>query len=360
MTVSILNINMGTIAMDYIKFLPVDNGDSILIRSGHKTVMTDLHYRTSSDDHYDIKPEIEEACPSGHLHYFIVTHTDKDHVRGFDEIFHRGKPENKPNDKILVDEIVCTQYVIDLTNPSDEAKDLVYEIRRRNKLNESDRKKDGNRLLVVNAGDIIKVNGRLKGHVLSPSKMELDAADPKGEQDDAINNTSIVMQWVYQDGEESSITKIVLGGDAMQEVWERLNSDEPKESLKWHISTAHHHCSLTSFAKKDEDGEYQDNPNAIKALDNPIGSNAFVVSSSRAVKRSKPNPPHYKAKNKWLTFIGNKKDNFFCTATHIDGEPGAVTFELTKKGVKKAPVNSSTQVTRESAGLNRTTKYGVI
>lgn len=99
--------------MDYIKFLPVGNGDSILIRAGNKTVMTDVHYR-SSEEHYDIKPEIKEACPSNHLHYFIVTHTDKDHVRGFDEIFHRGKPDKDWNGKILVDEIICTQYVLDL------------------------------------------------------------------------------------------------------------------------------------------------------------------------------------------------------------------------------------------------------
>lgn len=342
---------------DYIKFLPVDNGDSILIRSGHKTVMTDLHYRTSSDGHYDIKPEIDEACSSGHLNYFIVTHTDKDHVRGFDEIFHRGIPEKERNGKILVDEIICSQYVIDLTNPSKEAKDLVNEIRRRNRLSGSDRAKDGNRLRVIKAGETIKVNSRLKGYVLSPSQVELDAADPTAEQDDLINNTSIIVQWNYQDGDNAKLTQIMLGGDAEREVWERLHGDEGKERLQWHISTAHHHCSLTPFAKKDEDGEYQDNEKAIKAIENPIGSNAFVVSSSRAIKRSQPNPPHYRAKNKWLKII-DKESNFFCTATHDDGKPGSVTFELTQKGAKKKSNSEHSRSAVATAGLTRTTKYG--
>jgi hypothetical protein len=337
----------------------VDNGDSILLRAGYKTVMTDLHYRTSSEDHYDIKPEIENACSSGHLSYFIVTHTDKDHVRGFDEIFHRGKPEKDRNGKILVDEIICTQYVLDLTNPSDEAKDLVNEIRRRNRLSGSESEKDGNRLRVVTAGDTIPVNGRLKGYVLSPSQVELDAADPKGEQDGAINNTSIVVQWIYQDGDKSAMTKIILGGDAEREVWDRLSSDETKERLEWHISTAHHHCSLTPFAQKDENGKYQDNDNAVKAIDHPIGKSAFVVSSSRAIKKSKPNPPHYQAKSKWIKILG-KDDHFFCTATHSDGEPGPVTFELTQKGLKKSTLNARTIVPAASTGLNRSTKYGAV
>ena len=343
---------------DYIKFLPVDNGDSILIHAGQKTVMTDLHYRLSSDDNFDIKPEIESTCSSGSLNYFIVTHTDKDHVRGFDDIFHRGKPENKSSNKLLVEEIVCSQYVLDLTNPSDEAKDLVNEIRRRNNLPESDKAIAGNRLRIVKAGDSISVNSRLKGYILSPSKVELDAADPKGDKDRANNNTSIVIQWTYQDGENSKATKIVLGGDSEREVWERLYKAETAENLRWNLSTAHHHCSLTPFAKKDENDEYQDNEDAIKALDNSIGANAFVVSSSRAVKRSKPNPPHYKAKNKWVKIIGNE-DNFFCTATHNEGKPSPVIFELTQKGIKK-PVKKSSLKATATAGLTRPTKYGEI
>lgn len=343
---------------DYIKFLPVDNGDSILIRAGNKSVMTDLHYRTSSDEHYDIKPEINEACTSDHLNYFIVTHTDRDHVRGFDEIFYRGKPKADLKGKILVDEIICTQYVLDLTNPSDEAKDLVNEVRRRNKLTGDESKKDGNRLRVVKAGDTININDRLKGSVLSPSKTELDAADPKGEKDGAKNNTSIVIQWLYKNGSSSQETKIILGGDAEREVWERLNREETTEHLSWHLSSAHHHCSLTPFAKKDDNDEYQDNDNAIKSISHPIGSNAYVVSSSRAVKRSKPNPPHYEAKSKWVSIIG-KQDNFFCTATHNNEKPGPVTFELTQKGIKKPKSTKKAQPkSTNTAGLSRPTKYG--
>jgi hypothetical protein len=350
---------------DYIKFLPVDNGDSILFRVGDKSVLTDLHYRTSSDEHYDIKQDIKDACTSGQLNYFITTHTDKDHVRGFDDIFHRGKPKNKPDDKILVNEIVCTQYVLDLTNPSEEAKDLVNEIRRRNSLSGTEKEENGNRLRVVKSGDQLAINGRMKGKIISPSQIELDAANPKEDQDSVINNTSIVIQWTYQDGKDAAVTKIMLGGDAEREVWERLNSDEASSILEWNLSSAHHHCSLTPFAKKDDEGEYQDNEDAVNAISQPIGKNAFVVSSSREIKRSKPNPPHYKAKNRWVKIIG-KEENFFCTATHKEGKAAPVIFDLTNKGIKKSTNSSggktavSTSSASTNAGLNRSTKYGIV
>ncbi|GAW97077.1 MULTISPECIES: hypothetical protein [Colwellia] len=348
---------------DYIKFLPVDNGDSILIRAGNKTVLTDIHYRTSSDEHYNIKVDIEDACPSNKLAYFIVTHTDRDHVRGFDELFHRGKPENQ-NDKILVEEIICSQYVIDLTNPSPEAKDLVNEIRRRNNLPEKERNVAGNKLRIVKANDNIKVNERLTGRVISPSKTELDNAAPKEDQDDAKNNTSIVIQWIYQDGNEAIKSKIMLGGDAEREVWARLHVETEVDKLNWNLTTAHHHCSLTPFAKKDkESGDYVDNKDAINAISNPINKKSFVVSSSRAVLRSKPNPPHYIAKNKWLNIIDDTeiKSRFFCTASHNDGNAAPVVFELNKDGImlkKNKKVNTTHNTASVSAGLNRTTKYG--
>ena len=350
---------------DYIKFLPVDNGDSILIRAGNKTVLTDIHYRTSSDEHYDIKPDIEDACPSNKLAYFVVTHTDKDHVRGFDELFHRGKPENQSNDKILVEEIICSQYVLDLTNPSPAAKDLVNEIRRRNNLPEKEKNVAGNRLRIVKANNNIKVNERLTGRVISPSQTELDNADPKGDQDSAKNNTSIVIQWIYQDGSEAKQSKILLGGDAEREVWARLHKESTVDKLNWHLTTAHHHCSLTPFAKKDkETDDYIDNEDAIEAISNPINKKtAFVVSSSRAVKRSEPNPPHYRAKNKWLNIIDDveTKSRFFCTASLNDNNAAPVVFELNKDGIvlkKNKKSNTSNKEVSVSAGLNRTTKYG--
>ena len=128
---------------DFIKYLPVGNGDSILVKSGSKTVLTDIKYRTSSDDVYDISKDIKDACSGNHLSYFVSTHQDQDHVLGFAELFHCGKPENWKKDagKLLVDEIVCSKRALS-EESTDASEAILKEIKRRNKLAGSERDKD--------------------------------------------------------------------------------------------------------------------------------------------------------------------------------------------------------------------------
>ena len=347
-------------ANDYVSYLPVDNGDSILIKAGQKSVLTDLHYR-KDDEAFDIKPDIKNACSNSILDYFVLTHTDKDHIRGFDQLFHCGKPSAwKSEDSIRVDTIICSQYVLDLTNPTEIAKPLVKEIKRRNRLPSADKKIAGNKLIIVDDGQKITVNTRLTGYVLSPSKVELENADPKAEQDSEANNTSIVIRWEYQqDGGDK--TNILLGGDSEHEVWSRLNK-KSSTKLSWHLVTAPHHCSLTPFAyKKDKDSDYTDDEEAISALSHRKGK-GFVVASSKPIKRDSDNPPHYKAKNKWLKILRtNEKDTpekrFFCTATHENDKPAVVKFELTKKGIKTYS-DEKTSRTESTSSLNKPTRYG--
>ncbi len=347
---------------DYVSFLPVDNGDSIIIKAGDNSVLTDIHCR-KDDDTFDITPEIKASCTNSKLDYFIVTHTDKDHVRGFDEVFYRGAPDKwDKNQLILVKTIVCSQYVIDLKNPTDIAKPLVNEIRRRNRLEGADRKKDGNKLIIAGDGDLIKVNSNLKGYVLSPSQGELDNANPKAEQDNEANNTSVVIRWEYQQPKGTK-TKIMLGGDSEHEVWHRLDEDKEDSELEWNLITAPHHCSLTPFAYKegDDDG-YTDDEGAIQALGHRSGK-GFVVSSSKPIKRNIDNPPHYKAKNKWIAILktgeqDTPENRFFCTATHGNNDKAAIVkFEINESGIKRF-VKTIASKSTATAGLNRTTRYG--
>ncbi len=347
---------------DYVSFLPVDNGDSIIIKAGGNSVLTDIHCR-KDDDAFDITPEIKASCNNNKLDYFVVTHTDKDHVRGFDEIFYRGTPANWSESKfILVKTIICSQYVIDLKNPTAIAKPLVNEIRRRNKLEGADRKKDGNKLIIVGDGDSISVNTNLKGYVLSPSQTELDNADPKADQDSESNNTSLVIRWEYQQPKGVK-TNIMLGGDSEHEVWNRLNKEKKDSELVWNLITAPHHCSLTPFAYKEADGgSYKDDDGANKALGHRNGK-GFVVASSKPIKRNSDNPPHFVARNKWLAILKTGEQDtpekrFFCTATNGSGDTAAIVkFEINGSGVKRF-VKAAVLKSSSSAGLDRTTRYG--
>jgi len=349
------------VAKDYVSYLPVDNGDSIIIKAGQKSVLTDINYR-KDDDAFDIKPAIEDSCTNSILNYFVLTHTDQDHVRGFNEIFHCGDPSKWDKDKnIRVNTIVCSQYVIDLTNPTDISKPLVQEIRRRNRLSGNDKNEDGNKLVIVEEGVSINVNSRLKGYVLSPSETELENADPKADKDEETNNTSIVIRWVYK-VEEGNETSILLGGDSEHDVWHRLD-EKNNAKLKWHLITAPHHCSLTPLAFKAEgEDDYTDDDEAIRALSHKQRQ-GFVVSSSKQIKRNSDNPPHYQAKQKWLKILkmnesDTPEDRFFCTATYGDNDKaGIVKFELNEKGIK---LFSEQKNTRNSTApsINRPTRYG--
>lgn len=316
--------------MDFVKYLPVGNGDSILIKFGDSTLLTDLNYR-KSDEHYDIFNDIKKACSSSkQLNYFISTHQDKDHVLGFAELFHCGSPSDwnsSSSDKLLVDEIICSPNA--LSNKfTQDSKDFITEVLRRDGLSGNEKNLDGNRLKVVQEGNKLDL-GKLNGIVLAPNDDELSA--------DSNNNHSLVIQWKYKDSDNSNETLILLGGDAEHEVWARLHNDyKDCDKLNWHLCTAPHHCSLTAFAHKDSDtGEYKDDDDASSAFSHQQGK-GFVVASSKKIKRDEDNPPHYKAKNKWLKILSDDTTNserFYCTATHNDGEPAPVVFELNSKGV---------------------------
>ncbi|KJY87267.1 hypothetical protein TW84_17360 [Vibrio neptunius] len=341
---------------DYIKYLPVDNGDSILIKSGYKAVLTDIKYRTSDDDVYDIYNDIKGSCSDNKLSLFVSTHQDQDHVLGFSDVFHCGTPDNWKNDgkSLLVCEIVCSERAL-TEEKTDQSRAILNEIRRRNRLKGTkDADKDGNRLNIVKEGDSLSVGTKLKGKVLAPNSEEVEG--------ESRNNSSVVVRWIYS-GEKNN-TKILLGGDAECEVWERLDTDYEKEDLDWHLCSAPHHCSLTPFAKKDDktdkNSDYVDNDKAISALSHPLGK-AFVVSSSKKIKRDDDNPPHYKAKNKWISILktsesDESKERFFCTADH-EGETAPIVFTLSDKGITLEKKTKSSNATKASA-VNKPTTYG--
>ncbi|UXX82035.1 hypothetical protein [Roseovarius pelagicus] len=58
--------------------------------------MTDVNYRAdaSNDDSdtLDFAPKIRSACNDDKLDIFVLTHPDEDHLSGFGDIFHLGKP----------------------------------------------------------------------------------------------------------------------------------------------------------------------------------------------------------------------------------------------------------------------------
>ena len=98
--------------MSKIKFYPVDNGDTVLIKVNKTTIQIDANIR-NNDDCYDVMGDLlDEFNIDGegryHLDLFMLTHPDEDHCHGIDTYYYLGDPDkyseiDKENDLVIID-----------------------------------------------------------------------------------------------------------------------------------------------------------------------------------------------------------------------------------------------------------------
>ncbi|WP_295225064.1 hypothetical protein [uncultured Brevundimonas sp.] len=335
-------------------------GDAILLEAHNKVVMTDIHYRraqaqdTGNDDVPDFAPDIRKACGDHHLDVFVSTHPDKDHVGGFCEIFHCGHPDDwdpDPEDdepKIIVDEIWCSPYGANPHYVTDQAKPLVDEIKRRQRLQgTAEASRAGNRLVVMDT--TTHVSGELatgfSWRLLAPTPAEWDIAKaPEGCPPTSSNPTSLVIQWTIK--RNWGINQFLILGDTSVEVLERLEKEvhaKNPDHLAWHVLVAPHHCSRRSIGRVWNGGcvdeEFEESSEALKALGEQQGK-GFVVASTRRVVRGGNTPPSWHAKQRYLRILANGgtiddevKARFRCTGGNdATDKPAHVEFNLTVLG----------------------------
>ena len=341
-------------AVNQITFYACSNGDASLIEAHGTTIMTDIHYRANDaddDDNNDVPdfaPKIRDACDDDYLDVFILTHPDEDHLRGFDQLFHLGDPNDRDEDpdegdvKIIVNEIWCSTYSADPNYTTDVSKPLLDEINRRQNLTGDASQVDGNRLVIMTADDarLVSLKDGIDYRVLAPNEDEADIADTAEDEANVSSNpSSLVIQWNITVGTKT--TKVLLGGDSTVEIWERLHTDYDNESLAWDILLAPHHCSRHSMGVKNSDETFTFSDDAIAALNHPIGSKAHVAASSR--KFSTKHPPHPDARSKYYTILAGDNDvtdevraRFLVTDGKAGEDPEDIKFKFTSSGPTKA------------------------
>lgn len=328
------------------------NGDAILIEARGKQIMTDVNYRGDAqdggnDDCPDVGEPIRNACADQHLHLFVLTHPDCDHLQGYGDIFHLGRPEThdpKPKEgpaKILVDEIWCSPYGAEPNYTNDTSEPVVAEIKRRKALiGTAEGAKSGNRLRIldtsVTSGGIFSEG--ISWELLAPTPAEADIPEGNEECQPSSNDSSLVIRWnISVDGGDNLI---LLGGDSSADVWERIgeqNLEDRPNRIAWHLLVPPHHTSRYVLGRKSEEGKFEFSDDAIVALSQMRG-HGWVVSSSKAIKNNDDDPPSWSAKQKYLNIladggsIDSAKDRFLCTGEYDDGKPGNVVFHLTAGG----------------------------
>ncbi|UEM21338.1 hypothetical protein JL100_000695 [Skermanella mucosa] len=342
-----------------LSFFASGNGDSVLLKAGGTTIMTDIHYcqghaDPDDDSKPDFTPQIRDACTDDCLDLFVLTHPDKDHVRGAGDVFYLGPPEDWVSDPdegdplILIKEIWCSPYAANGAYDEDESKLILGEIRRRKELQSTPAAdKDGNRLVVRSVDDAV-VSGRFgnaEWRVLAPTQAEAHIPEPKkGELRESCNPTSLGIRWtVTVNGGKNHI---LLLGDATVAVLERIHDKillKDPAALDWHVLLAVHHCSRRSLGwvvNPGKDEEFIESKKALKVLGRQLGS-GYVVSSSRRFGRD-VTPPSSHARNRYYKILAETddltkvmqadRDRFLVTGSNGDGKPEHVIFDLTASG----------------------------
>lgn len=361
--------------MKRIKFYPVDNGDTVLIKVGATAIQVDSNIRSTEDnDYYDVKTDLlgelsRDSERRPHLDLFILTHPDQDHCRGMKVNYYLGDPEkydsdDKDDNRIIIDELWVTPMLFSEAS-SDDAKALKKEANRRRKLWEdssSDRNKAGNRIHMIGydgdakfdkvpsyvPGDTItSINGKsnlgIEFFVHSPFKESL--IDGKAEADK--NSTSIVMQARFFEGGSDPVALYVFGGDADHYIWaEVLNQSKShynEDKLKYDLFLAPHHCSWTFFNDVPyENPELNKTPleSAKKIIRDYKEKGAYIIASSAYIEDKKPNPPHYPARTQYENLIGSKSHFISLAEEPNKDNPKPVVLEVTKSGFARSDKNS--------------------
>lgn len=356
-------------------FWPVGTGDSttFVVRPNEVVFQVDLrHSKKSEDEETDCAPIIdylEEHLPKvdgkPYLSAFAITHPDKDHIQGFEELLER----------VTVGELwfsprIFREHDDDPGSLGDDAKAFRDEAHRRvtATVKAGGDPGAGNRVRLVGwddlleedhyrgfplqffnvPGDVVKsldgddLTGEFRAFIHGPFKQgsEEDVGDR--------NDTSLAMQIVL--GDDPSQGGVLLFGDhkypVIRKIIDVTKANGKEENLRWQVLLAPHHCSKSAMYQ-DEDGKEVLKQDILNDLEAYQVGDGYVVASANCIPASNDhgdNPPHAKAKARYQELATG---GFVCT--HDDGghaEP--LTFTVDGSDIVYA---ENTKIATEAASL---------
>lgn len=343
-------------------FWPVGTGDSttVVVTENELNVQIDLHHMEKADDRDDpawsIVDELVRLLPKKngkpYLSVFVLTHPDEDHILGFRELLK----------KVDIGEIWHTPRIFrddEEDNPlCEDAEAFRKEVDRRRKaiIAGPNHVKAGDRVRLIGHDDILKDDkykdfpSERRSTPGTPVTMldDTDASDCfeafvhapfKADAEDSRNNTSLSLQVVLKDGEETG--KAFFFGDreypTIKQIFEVTIEHKREQYLAWDVLLSAHHCSKKVMFWKDEGEEESFKKDIMKYFEKYEQSGGYIIASANSdfSDREGDNPPHDKARKQYEKIV--EAGHFLCTHERPSKEtPEPVKFELTNTGLQLA------------------------
>lgn len=336
-------------------FWPIGTGDSttIVIEPDEIVMQIDLRHLAKAEGEenpeWPIVDHLVECLPQvdgkPFLSTFVLTHPDKDHIQGFEELLKQ----------VTIGEIWHTPKVFrdleDNEELCEDAKVFRDEAHRRRKaiLEAGGEAEAGNRLRVIGHDDLLKEDdyanlpdecksspGELvtliNSQDVSESFEAFIHAPFKEDQAKDRNNTSLSLNISLIDGNERA--QFFFFGDREYLTIKRIFevTEEYKENvayLNWDVMLSAHHCSKSvMFWKGEDDDEAKFRKDIMDYFENYSQEGVIIASSlSDFSDEECRNPPHKKARKKYAGIVN--AGNFLCTHEYPDNDnPKPIVFTL--------------------------------
>jgi hypothetical protein len=365
-------------------FWPVGTGDSSTVVVNEDTLMqVDLHDLAKADDEdtheVPIVDLLVEALPKGkdgkpYLAVFALTHADKDHCSGFQELL----------DQVTIGELWATPRLwreFDDPEAPEPCKDAIAfqeeSVRRvaatKKAVADGTDSASGDRILVVGYDtdhDKHAYSELPDEYLATPgdSVTKLDGVDFAGRFEafihapfkndcaEARNDTSLSMQvTLTEDGGQDG--KMLLFGDlahdTIMKIFEYSEKKKRENYLERNLLLAPHHCSKKVMYVR-EDGKDVLKKDVLDAFEKHARDGAVIVSSSCPIPAKDVdgnNPPHRKAADRYREIVDS--GHFLCTMEWPSkADPSPVVFGVDASGphiVSDNTVELSAKATVESA-----------
>jgi hypothetical protein len=325
--------------MPKITLYPLGNADTCLITLEKKLMLCDFAAKLNPDDPDDRRIDLPEALKED-INYPLrdtidvvaFTHLDDDHICRATEFFHLDHADKYQGEgRVKIEEMWVPAAAIVEEGAEDEARVIRQEARHRllegkgirifSRPTHLKEWLESHGLTLESRAHLITDAGRLvPGWSKDTDGVEFFVHSPFAEHDSDVlldrNECSLVFQATFQVGG----TQFLMAADTTSDIWDKIvpitRLHKNGERLKWDIFKLPHHCSYLSLSP--EKGKTETKPTAhVQWLMDQGKSRALVISTSKPIDNvEQDQPPHFQAKNCYLTNLKSKSGKFLVTMEH--------------------------------------------